>query len=272
MLEAYRQESSKISTQSGLHVPMGEGMDRPSQIPERGPSVSFVIPAWNEEVQLQGCLDAIAGALEGLLEPEAYEVLVVDDASTDSTAAIALTAGARVLAVDLHQISAVRNAGARVARGARLVFVDADTRVSRELLQAAFRALDSGAVGGGAPIRFDANLPFARALIVRLTLAVFRLLTLAGGCFLFVDRAAFEAAGGFSEELFGAEEIALARALKRHGRFVLLRTSVRSSARKMLAYSPWEIFTMTSSQLLRGRRAFRSREGLEVWYGPRRRA
>ena len=235
------------------------------------PDVSFVVPAWNEEVQLPGCLQAIAQAVAALPRATTHEIVVVDDASTDSTAAFARAAGARVVAVDRQQISAVRNAGARAARAARLVFVDADTRISGELLEAALAALDAGAVGGGAPIRFDAPLPLLTALFVKLTLVTFRLLTLAGGCFLFVDRAAFEAAGGFSEELYGTEELALAAALKRQGRFVLLRVAVSSSARKLLAYSPKEMAVMSFKQVFRGRRAFRSREGLEFWYGPRRR-
>lgn len=234
------------------------------------PRVSFVIPAWNEEQQLPACLAAIRAAAEPLLGADGYEVIVVDDASTDRTGELALAAGALVVGVELHQISAVRNAGAFVARGERLVFVDADTFISKDLLEAAFEAMDQGAVGGGAPIEFDGDMPWMTSVFVWLTLVCFRMLTLAGGCFIFVKRSAFDAAGGFSEELYGTEEVAFAQQLKKLGRFVLLRVPVLSSARKMHQFTPWQLAKMSVFQLLRGKRAFRDRRGLDIWYGEQR--
>lgn len=64
-----------------------------------------------------------------------YEIIVVDDASTDATGAIATEEGARVTRVAYRQISATRNAGAKVARGEILFFVDADTIVNARVVQ-----------------------------------------------------------------------------------------------------------------------------------------
>jgi glycosyltransferase involved in cell wall biosynthesis len=49
--------------------------------------LSFIVPAYNEELWIAKCLDSIRGAMELVAEP--YEVVVVDDASTDSTPEIA---------------------------------------------------------------------------------------------------------------------------------------------------------------------------------------
>ncbi len=60
--------------------------------------ISFVVPAHNEEALIAATLAAIAGAARG--SGEEWELIVVDDASTDATAAIAEAAGARVIHVD----------------------------------------------------------------------------------------------------------------------------------------------------------------------------
>ena len=75
--------------------------------------LSFVIPAHNEEQHLGATLAAINAAASDAGEP--FEVIVVDDASTDRTARIAEEAQARVVLVQNRQISATRNAGARAA-------------------------------------------------------------------------------------------------------------------------------------------------------------
>jgi glycosyltransferase involved in cell wall biosynthesis len=86
--------------------------------------LSFVIPAYNEELLLGRTLEAIRTAAAASCEP--FETIVVDDASTDRTAAIAAEHGARVIPVHFRQISRTRNAGARAAAGEFLLFVDAD--------------------------------------------------------------------------------------------------------------------------------------------------
>src|SRR5687767_726220 len=107
--------------------------------------ISFVIPAHDEARLIGATLRAVHAAAREL--QLAYEIVVVDDASTDATAQIARDLDARVLPVSHRHIAATRNAGARHARGERLVFVDADTRIDAAVLRAALRALDAGAAG-----------------------------------------------------------------------------------------------------------------------------
>ena len=101
--------------------------------------ISFVVPAHNEEALLARTLASIHAAAAAVRAD--YELIVVDDASTDRTPEIATQHGARVVRVAARQISAVRNAGAREATGDVLVFVDADTILPPETLAAALAAL-----------------------------------------------------------------------------------------------------------------------------------
>jgi glycosyltransferase involved in cell wall biosynthesis len=229
--------------------------------------VSFIIPAHNEEAHLGATVEAVAGAAAALgIE---HEVIVVDDASTDRTAEVARMRGARVESVNLRQISRVRNAGARAARGDVLVFVDADTRVTPAVVRGAVEAIERGAAGGGAVVRMDGRPgPLAWCVLKAWNVAA-RLVRIAAGCFVFVRRGEFEAVGGFSEELFASEEVELSAALRRRAgrrRFVILRVPVVTSGRKLRTHTTMEILSPLCRYVLFGRRAMTRREGLELWY------
>jgi glycosyltransferase involved in cell wall biosynthesis len=225
--------------------------------------ISFVIPAHNEAALIGRTLATVHEA--GRAAGEAYEVIVVDDASTDGTGALAREHGARVINVNFRRIAATRNAGGRAASGETLFFVDADTMVSVRAVRAAVRALRNGAVGGGAAVRFDGPVPLYATILERVVLPLLLpLLRMAPGCFLFCTRRAYLAAGGFDESLAWSEEVVFANRLKRQGRFVLLRECVITSGRKVRAYSAWELLQV-AVRLARGHQ-----EGLDYWYGPRR--
>lgn len=209
------------------------------------PDYSLIVPAYNEEQWLPQTLAQLQRAMaEQTLRGE---LIVVDNNSTDRTAALAREAGAAVVFEPYNQISRARNAGARVAQGRYLVFTDADTHISAALLGAALENLMHGAcIGGGARVAFD-HLP-TRAARTGLALwnGLSRRLRLAAGCFVYCRREAFEAVGGFSEAVYASEEIWLSRALKRAGRqqgrefCIIDEYSALSSGRKMEWFGPWQ--------------------------------
>ena len=237
--------------------------------PQLGPrcALSFIVPAYNEARLIDATLGAIrlAGAASG----ESFEIIVVDDASTDSTAAIAADYGARVLHVNNRQISRTRNDGANSARGEFLFFVDADTLIDAAVLRAALAALRDGNVGGGAVFRFDDAVRTSGRVIELSVATVLRWLHLASGCFVFARRDAFEAVGGFPSDLFAAEEWALSRALGRIGRFRVLREHVVTSGRKLKTVALRDVLKTGWTGLWRGKRALRERDLLGIWYGKR---
>src|SRR5262245_45216187 len=97
--------------------------------------ISFIVPAHNEEALLGRTLSTLHNSVRALGEP--YEIVVVDDASTDRTGEIAAEHDVRTISVSHRQIAATRNAGAAVATGDTLIFVDADTMITEPALRAA---------------------------------------------------------------------------------------------------------------------------------------
>ena len=230
--------------------------------------LSFVVPAHNEARLLAATLGAMHAAAAALAID--YEIVVADDASTDATAQIANDCNARVISVQHRKISATRNSGARASDGDLIVFVDADTSINGPVLRAALAAIENGAIGGGATVAFDGRIPLYARLLMPAASAAMRQAGMAAGCFVFCSRTAFDASGGFDEKLFGAEELALSAALKKIGRFVILRESVTTSGRKLRTYSGLELLGIVARGALSRGTMLKRREQMDFWYAPRR--
>jgi len=230
--------------------------------------ISFIIPAHDEALLIGATLASIRATADALAL--AHEVIVVDDASSDATGALARAAGARVLRVEHRHIAATRNAGAQAARGDRLFFVDADTQVNAGVVRAALQALDSGAVGGGCTVQLPGLVAWHQRIALAVALPVLRITRIAPGCFQFCTRAAFAATGGYDERLYAAEDVVMSRALARLGRFVLLRESVLTSSRKLHTFSLREHGYLLWHFVWHGPAILRSRDRLGLWYEKRR--
>ncbi len=228
--------------------------------------ISIVIPAYNEEALLPATLRALKTAAAAAGVP--YEMIVVDDGSTDRTAEIARAHGARVVAVNVRQIGAARNAGAKVAIGELLVFVDADTLVPADVLQGAVAAFRAGAVGGGSAARVESSDPWWGPPLMAAASWLMRTARWAAGCFIFVRADVFRLVGGFDEQYFASEEIHLSRAVKKHGRFVMLRAAVVTSGRKGRMFTAWQMFWQFAGALRPSNLKRRDRLGL--WYDGQR--
>ncbi|NOT09713.1 MAG: glycosyltransferase family 2 protein [Gemmatimonadales bacterium] len=172
------------------------------------PRFSVVVPAHNAAAFLPETLGALAASE---MPRTAWELIVVDDASTDGTAAVARRFADNVLSLDGGPggPGKARNAGAAVARGDWLAFVDSDVRVKPETLG---RFRDSiqrhphiVAVFG----TYD-DRPAARGLVSEYRNLLHRFVHLehAGEAATFwagcgaVRRSAFEAAGGFDTDRY----------------------------------------------------------------------
>ena len=231
--------------------------------------LSFIVPAYNEELELPRALAAIRLAADASQQP--YEIIVVDDASTDATAQIAKSAGAVVVPVNYRQIAAVRNAGAREAKGDIFIFVDADTFISPGHVAGVRAALAAGCAGGGARVTTDGLVPlWGRVFVHVFSAFYFTAANLGAGAFLFTTRKNFAAVGGFDKLLFAGEEVFFTQALKKLGRFRLLADPVVTSGRKLRMHSARHILGRSVGLILRGKRGVKSRDKLDLWYDGRR--
>src|SRR5262249_13077385 len=161
------------------------------------PMISFIVPAYNEEHELSDTLAAIRAAASGAARP--YEIIVVDDASTDATRKIASRAGAKVIQIHRRQIAAARNAGGRAAQGEYLFFIDADTRINRAHVGGGIAALEGGYAGGSARVAMDGLIPIWGRMLLRGFSSVYFCLNLGAGAFLFTTRRNFYGIGGVFE-------------------------------------------------------------------------
>lgn len=203
-----------------------------------GPLYTLVIPAYNEEVWLPKCLEAVGQAM--VQEKRPGEVIVVDNNSTDATGRLARELGTRVVFEPVNQISRARNTGAAAAKGRYLIFLDADTLLPPALLKATLDALESGSCcGGGSLLSFDRNNNLLGNVLARIFSHLSERYHLAPGGYFFCTREAFEALGGFSLKLYASEEIRLSRQMKKWGKKqgqefrILKENPVLTSARKL---------------------------------------
>jgi len=136
--------------------------------PVDDPEVSIIIPVYNQLAYTAACLESIASIPTNV----GYEVLVVDDASSDDTQAwLKRCRGIRVLRNRLNKgFIGTCNRGAKHARGRYLVFLNNDTRVTDGWLDAlvdTFRAHPGAGVVGARLVFADGTLQEAGGIVFR---------------------------------------------------------------------------------------------------------
>ena len=230
--------------------------------------ISFIVPAYNEEHELSKTLAAIHDAASGASGP--YEIIVVDDASTDATPEIASRAGAKVIPINRRQIAAARNAGGRAAQGDYLFFIDADTRINDAHVTGAIAAMEAGYAGGSARVNMDGLIPIWGRMLLFGFSSVYFGLNLGAGAFLFTTRHNYGSIGGFDEQYFAGEEVYFSLELKKLGGFKVLREPVVTSGRKFRMYSAKHFLRKFFGVIVRGPRGVRSRAKLSLWYDGKR--
>ena len=193
-----------------------------------GPDISVIIPALNEEKYMHI-------PFEGLSKQsfKNFEVIVVDGGSVDDTAKIASKHNAKVLVDRKKGASAARNTGAKAAKGKVLLFLDADTKPSKDLLKVYNRIFEDDAVAAATgPIlplekasrKMVAGYKFVSIFFVRMSIKIGRP-SLVGSNFA-VRKSDFNKQGGFNERLITYEDWDLSGRLKKSGRIVYSNDAV----------------------------------------------
>ena len=137
--------------QAYLEIDMSERMDkelsRSSLGENTSPLVSVVIPVFNAEKTLQGCLSAVVSQE---FPKEHYEVIVVDNGSSDGTWSLIQSYGSQVRGLQESKVQssyAARNAGVRASRGALIAFTDADCVPDIGWLRHVLKTFENSRVG-----------------------------------------------------------------------------------------------------------------------------
>lgn len=214
-------------------------------------NLSFVIPAYNEEVYLGACIESILNQIRrdatGALE-RTTEIIVVDNASTDGTREVALRyPGVQVVEEPRKGLTFARQAGFAASSGLLIANVDADSRLTPGWIAkvlAEFKAEPDLACLSGPVVYYDLDpwqrvaiqffylLAFTTYLMNRYILRVGSMVQ--GGNFV-ISRKALEAIGGFNLNIsFYGEDTDIARRLNQVGevRFTL-GLKMFSSARRL---------------------------------------
>jgi len=239
--------------------------------------VSIVVPAYNEERLIGRTLDQLRQAMSAFSSAGwDAELIVCDNNSTDRTAVLARTGGAKVVFEPMNQIGRARNTGATAASGDWLVFVDADSHPSLQLFEDVIEQIRSGrCVAGGSTVKIDGDYP-AAARVAGIWNWVSRTFHILAGSFIFCETAAFREIGGFSQELFASEELDLTKRLKQLGRrtkrrvVILNRHPLLTSARKIHLYTLREHLWFLAKTMASGGRVLKNREACHTWYDGRR--
>lgn len=221
----------------------------------RSPLISVVIPVHNAAHTLEPCLEA----LESQTLPRGqYEVIVVDDGSADATAEIARRHESVLLLSQSHKGAAsARNLGARQARGAIILFTDADCVPSPDWIEAMNAPFTGGEVTGVTGVMRTHQ----RGLVPRFIQLEFDdrfeklakhpsidfICTATGG----FRRDVFLESGGFREDLLGAEDVELSFRLASAGHKMVFvpqaivyhshPESILEYARRKCSYAYWRL-------------------------------
>lgn len=178
------------------------------------PLVSVVIPVKNDAERLGACLASLG---RQSYPADRYEVIVVDNGSSDRSVEVADEHGAKVLVQPGLRVGALRNRGVEVASGDVLAFIDSDHEAPEHWLHyGAMELRASGTRMIGSPCQAPANGTWVQRGWEkhRLRRRDRHLARWLGAGNMFVRKADFVAVGGFREDLVAAEDVDLCLRLK----------------------------------------------------------
>jgi glycosyltransferase involved in cell wall biosynthesis len=231
--------------------------------------VSIIIPAYNEERCLPETLGRINKALSVVARPS--EIIVVDNDSQDGTKRVAEAFGANVFLEKNHNISRVRNTGAKNSTGDVLIFVDADTLVPGTLFQKIAAVMeDEKCFGGAVAVEYE---DFRRRWM-KFYLAGWKFwgkfFNMAQGAAQFCRKSVFEELKGYDQTIFMGEDVEFYWRLSKYARrkesylHFVEHPTVRTSARRFDKMSLWKTLLLTHPVFIR--LTWRKKSFWKDWY------
>jgi rSAM/selenodomain-associated transferase 2 len=207
------------------------------------PSVSIIIPTLNEEKMLPDALKNLQA-----LDPEPLEIIVADGVSKDNTTALAEKSDCHLVRVIGRGRALQMNEGAMQAKGDLLVFLHADTRVPKDLVDVVNEALaDPKIVLGGficimrgehSVQRFISINNYIKTYVFAMLYNPYRFLfkgfrLLFGDQVMFCRKTDFDHISGFSMDMPIMEDVNMCIRMNKLGRIKQIRRLVYSSDRRV---------------------------------------
>jgi glycosyltransferase involved in cell wall biosynthesis len=193
------------------------------------PLVSFVIPVRNDVLRLQRLLASI---LRNDYPRNLIEIIVVDNESTDGSAAAARDYGAIVIKSRGDSVAQHRNRGARAALGGIIAFADSDHEIAGNWIATAVDVLSDPAVAAtGAPCLTQPSPNWVQAQYDGLRTRPMQRedVSWLGSGNLAVQRAVFERIGGFNTTLIACEDVDLCNRISQTGARIVADPDLRST-------------------------------------------
>ena len=204
--------------------------------------ISVVTPAHNEELFIGKCLCSVGAAAKEISVE--VEHIVVLNRCTDATGEIVNKFGARVLIENSRNLSRIRNKGAEASKGDIIVTIDADSRMSANMLAEVLKNLGSGkCIGGGVkivPERISLGILFSLSIVAPFVLWH----GVSAGMFWCLKKD-YNAIGGFDENLACIEDIDFGKRLKKYGKdsgkhyCTIRKAHIVTSCRKFDHFGDW---------------------------------
>lgn len=224
------------------------------------PKISVVIPAYNEEKDLADCLESLQ---KQTFPKTSYEVIVVDNNSTDKTAQIAQDYGVRVIGCQVQGVAAARALGSDATYGEIIAGTDADTIVADNWLEKIWYHFekDPKLIGLTGPVYFkDTNVVFSKLAYISFDIFqrfnfLIRKPTFSGFNYA-VETEAYKAVGGINPKLESAEDIDLSFRLSKKGKVGYFEDCIVYTSPRRLTKDPVEFFRHHSKNyfaMLRGK-------------------
>ena len=192
--------------------------------------LSIIIPAKNEARYLDNCLHALHIALESY--GGNFEIILVDNGSTDRTTAIARQKNCKVIEEINATLGKMRNVGASTSNGEVLAFLDADCLVDPNWIVYCVEAFknDKITMVGTRAIPDLANSTWVEKAWYRLVSGAGRpdFVDWLGTSNIFLRRAEFMKLGGFCEKLKTGEDVSLGYQIRKEGGLIYLEKRINT--------------------------------------------
>jgi len=187
-------------------------------------SISVIIPAMNEEKYIERTIKSLINQ-----SFKDYELIVVDGNSKDKTREIAKKYTKKVIIQKGKGISSARNQGAKIAKGNVLVFIDADTELSKNFLEVINEKMKDKNIAGGSTFFYpEKNSGVFKKALYFFVSCINYIMTYTGnvrttGYNSFFRKTYFDKVGGYDVSFSLFEDHEISRRIKKYGKIVFLR-------------------------------------------------